>query len=173
MTQGHALIDFIKDSNGKIKRVVEVGVWKGHTTKRVLKACKEDISQYWAVDIWQKSNRWKYRSRSAEFWDERYFKVCKLMYWFPQLCVVRMDSITAAGLFTEKYFDLVFLDADHTYEALMNDIKTWLPLVRDGGLLTGHDYGGKHAGVKKAVDEIFGEEIEIKLPEYIWVKKVG
>ena len=34
-TQGHVLIDLIKDSNGKIQRIAEVGVWKSHTTKRL------------------------------------------------------------------------------------------------------------------------------------------
>jgi len=53
----------------------------------------------------------------------------------------------------------------------LDDIKTWLPLVREGGLLTGHDYGKKQ-GVKKAVDEYFGEGVELMLPEYIWIKKV-
>lgn len=172
ITQGHILIDLIKNSNGKIQRVAEIGVYKSHTTKRVLRKCKEDISQYWAVDIWQNSNHWLYRDRTPEFWDGLYFYACGLMYWFPQLCVVRMDSLTAARLFPERYFDLVFIDADHSYEAVKADIKAWLPLVKDGGLLTGHDYGGKKTGVKKAVDEIFGEEIEILPPERVWVKKV-
>lgn len=171
-TQLHALIDIIKNSNGKIQRVAEIGVWKGYTTKRVLRACKDVISQYWAVDFWKCSDRWNYRNRSLEFWDKRYFVVCRLMYWFPQLHVVRMDSLTAARLFPVRYFDLVFMDADHSYESVVTDIKAWLPLVNVGGFLTGHDYGGKHAGVKKAVDEQFGEGIEIMLPEYIWVKKV-
>jgi len=172
ITQGHILVDLIKNSNGKIQRVAEIGVWKGHTTKRVLKSCNDIISQYWAVDFWQYSERRKYRSRTPEFWDELYFRVCRLMRWFPQLHVLRMDSLTAASLFSDRYFDLIFIDAEHTYESVIADIKAWMPLIRDGGLLTGHDYGGKHPGVKKAVDEIFGEGIEILPPEGVWVKKV-
>ena len=170
-TQGHVLIDLIKDSNGKIQRIAEVGVWKSHTTKRILRACKDIVSQYWAIDFWQCSDHRHYRSRPPEFWDELYFHACRLMYWFPQLCVVRMDSLTAARLFPEKYFDLVFIDADHSYESVVADIKVWTPLVNDGGFLTGHDYEGKPTGVKKAVDEQFGEEIEI-FPERVWVKRV-
>ena len=166
------LVDIIKSLNKKELVIAEIGIWKGRTTKGVLKNCKDTISQYWAVDFWKCSDSRYYRSRPPEFWQELYFRVCKLMYWFPQLCVVRMDSLTAAKLFPERYFDLVFIDADHTYEAVMADIKAWLPLVNIGGFLTGHDYGGKKAGVKRAVDEIFGEGIEIKFPEYIWVKRV-
>lgn len=169
---GHILIDIIEDSNGKIKNVAEIGAWKSHTTKRVLRKCKEDISQYWAIDIWALSNHRKYRKHTPEFWDSLYFYSCSLMYWFPQLRVLRMDSITASNLFPENYFDLVFIDADHSYEFVMRDIKAWLPMVKEGGLLTGHDYGGRYTGVKKAVDEIFGEsEIEI-VPDVVWVKKI-
>jgi len=171
-TQGHVLIDLIKNSNGKIKIVAEVGVWKCHTTKRVLRACKDVISQYWAVDFWQCSDHRHYRSRTHEFWDGLYFYACGLMYWFPQLCVVRMDSLMAAGLFPKRYFDLVFIDADHEYESVVADIKAWLPLVNIGGFLTGHDYGEKYPGVMKAVDEQFGGEIEINIPECVWIKRV-
>lgn len=172
-TQGHVLIDIIKNSNGKIQRIAEIGVWKSHTTKRVLRACKDVVSQYWAVDFWQCSDHRHYRSRLPEFWDDLYFHACKLMYWFPQLHVVRMDSLTAAKLFPEKYFDFVFIDADHKYESVTADIKAWLPLVSVGGYLTGHDYDAKHPGVKKAVDEIFGVDgVEINNSESVWIKKV-
>lgn len=171
ITQGQVLIDLIKDSNGKIRRVAEIGVWRGRTSKEILEQCHDILSQYWAIDPWvqylQSPKRWA----SNEQWDEWYQNVCKLMCWFPKLHVVRMTSLNAAKLFPEEYFDLVFIDGDHFYEAVLNDIEAWLPLVRKGGLLTGHDYG-KKSGVKKAVDERFGEEIEIMAPEGIWIKKV-
>lgn len=167
--QGHVLIDLLKDFNRDDLKVAELGVWKSHTVKRVLKACGNTISQYWAIDFWQFTNHWNYRHRSTEKWNELYFYACKLMYWFPQLCVVRMSSTEASKLFTPKYFDLVFIDADHKYESVMEDIKNWLPLVKDGGLLTGHDYGGTKVGVKQAVDECF-DDVKI-VDAGVWIKK--
>jgi len=58
--------------------------------------------------------------------------------------------------------DLVFLDADHSYEGVRADIAAWLPKVRKGGWIGGHDYdngepGYDFSGVRKAVDEAFGD----------------
>ena len=53
--------------------------------------------------------------------------------------------------------DLIFIDADHSYEWVKRDINALYPKVRSGGILSGHDYGNENIGVKKAVDEVFGE----------------
>jgi len=170
-SQSGVLVDIVKNLNKKDLKIVEIGIWKSHTMKQVLKRSKDVISQYWAVDFWKFTNSWNYRHRTPEFWEGRYFNACRLMRYFPQIHVLRMSSLEAAKIFPKKYFDLVFLDADHTYEALMSDIKAWLPLVKDGGLLTGHDYGGKKVGVKQAVDECF-DDIELAQAT-VWIKKVA
>ena len=57
---------------------------------------------------------------------------------------------------------MVFIDANHSYEAIKEDLYLWKLLVRKGGILSGHDYkaGGKFPfwGVKTAVDEMFDQE---------------
>lgn len=54
-------------------------------------------------------------------------------------------------------FDMIFLDAMHTYEDVKADIARWWPRVREGGLMAFHDYGhNDFEGVKRAVDEVFG-----------------
>ena len=63
---------------------------------------------------------------------------------------ILQHSIVAAKLFDDLYFDYVYIDGDHSLEAVMNDMVAWFPKVRDGGVLAGHDYRGD---VKKAVDE--------------------
>jgi hypothetical protein len=64
---------------------------------------------------------------------------------------LRMASLEAATLYEDNSLDFVFVDATHTYDNVKLDIQAWLPKVKPGGLLTGHDYGG---GVKQAVDEL-------------------
>ena len=39
-----------------------------------------------------------------------------------------------------KTYDLIFIDADHRYESVKRDIRLAIPLLRDGGILCGHDY---------------------------------
>lgn len=56
--------------------------------------------------------------------------------------------------FEDDSLDAVFIDADHNYEPVKNDIKNWVKKVKVGGILAGHDYYGDHPGVKQAVDEL-------------------
>ena len=51
--------------------------------------------------------------------------------------------------------DVVYIDASHRYEDVAADIDFWLPLVKKGGIICGHDYSHKFQGVVKAVDERF------------------
>ena len=68
-----------------------------------------------------------------------------------------LGSLDAARLFADESVDFVFLDAYHSYEAVKADITHWLPKVKPGGVLAGHDYFGNPAvwpGVRKAADEL-------------------
>ncbi len=52
--------------------------------------------------------------------------------------------------------DVVFIDGDHRYEAIRQDLATYRVRVRPGGILAGHDYGrADWPGVQRAVDEAF------------------
>lgn len=149
----------------KTKKMIEIGVWKGHFTKRILGNPKvaKTMKEYWAVDTWEVLDPIHGRlSRvDQEKWDDVYRYCCNLMMYFPQLKIMKMKSLEAIKIFPKGYFDLVYVDASHQYEDVLEDIKAWLPKVRKGGLMTGHDYNhptrGDLAGVTRAVDEIFGK----------------
>jgi len=85
--------------------------------------------------------------------------------------------------------DLVYIDADHSYESVKADISTWLPKVRKGGIICGHDYTRQWPGVIQAVDETFDKkdlhfELDIckahitidnkhkKVDNFIWWRKI-
>jgi len=93
---------------------------------------------------------------------------------------MQMPSVDAANLIDDESLDFVFIDANHSYESVAEDIKAWFPKVRKGGIISGHDYNDKeymsfdpfyqidytmeiHLGVVKAVDEFFPKDA-IKLP---------
>jgi hypothetical protein len=52
--------------------------------------------------------------------------------------------------------DFVFIDGDHSYSGVMGDLSTWTPLIREGGLIAGHDWTRSAPGVAKAVKEFAG-----------------
>ncbi len=78
-----------------------------------------------------------------------------------------MSSMHAAAEIADHSLDFAFLDADHTYDAVRNDLARWWPKIKSDGILAGHDYEAPrdkrgHWGVKRAVDE-FASEMRIPL----------
>lgn len=88
------------------------------------------------------------------------------------------DSEVARRLIPKNALDFVFIDAMHSYEGCKKDLELWVPCVRKGGLLTGHDYGSRKDrlgkwGVKEAVDEFLSQfsSKAVVLEHYIWYAK--
>lgn len=94
--------------------------------------------------------------------------------------VYHMISRTAAMLFPEGGADLVFIDADHSYEGTLRDCFDWWPKVREGGWLGGHDFASGDPrfkfGVDTAVKEFstrIGAEFELDGGMTWWVRRAG
>jgi len=71
----------------------------------------------------------------------------------------RESSVNAAKMVANYSLDFVFIDAQHDYKSVRDDILAWRPKVKPGGLLCGHDYQPNFPGVVRAVDELISEPI--------------
>lgn len=80
---------------------------------------------------------------------------------------VQKSSMKAVKDVTDASLDFVFIDADHSYDAVRDDILEWSKKVRPGGIVSGHDYYENSRGllgVVRAVDEYVNEHgYELKL----------
>jgi cephalosporin hydroxylase len=75
--------------------------------------------------------------------------------------VVPTDSVKASKMFNGDSLDFVYLDSSHQYKPTLKEIKAWYPKLRDGALLSGHDfYSKENPGVQKAVKELLPEIIK-------------
>lgn len=99
----------------------------------------------------------KIEALSVDFWKHNHctfgdayikFRDNGVTPWF-----IEFDTAHAAGLYDNETVDFVFIDADHSYEGVMRDIKAWWPKVKSGGTFAGHDYEKGWPGVVKAVNE--------------------
>ena len=68
--------------------------------------------------------------------------------------VIQRESLSV----TEKEIpsnsiDIVFLDADHSYDTMIKDLPFWYNKLREGGILLGNDYSRRSSGTQRAVDE--------------------
>jgi hypothetical protein len=78
--------------------------------------------------------------------------------------IVESDSAHAAQLFQDGTLAGVFIDAAHDYESVKRDLAAWVPKVRAGGILSGHDI--EHEPVQRAVSEILPSATQVAC---VWV----
>ena len=91
--------------NNNIKKFAEIGVWKSHFMRSVLRSKASLIlKEYWAIDRWDLLGREHGHMgiRSKEDWDSLYLKACRYMPHFPQLKVVKMESKDASNIFRTR-----------------------------------------------------------------------
>ena len=101
-----------------------------------------------AVDDWR-------RNRTHRSYAIAYRRLQHL-----NVTIDRRSSMDAVGDVADASLDFVFIDADHKYTSVCDDIREWSKKVRIGGIVSGHDYyetRGQNMGVINAVDEYVAE----------------
>lgn len=145
----------------KMTSIVEIGSWQGRSLHALLSGCAYPV---WAVDNWDEELMAPYGSaREAK----EIFRIN--MAPFSNLTVLEMSSPEAAQRFKDGSVDMVFIDADHRYEAIKADIGAWLPKTEV--LICGHDFSPNWPGVEQAVREIFGDNFGVI--DHIWFKELA
>jgi len=88
---------------------------------------------------------------------------------YENYVLVKARSVEAAKLVPDESLDFVFIDGEHTYPSVTEDIEAWYPKVRKGGIFSGHDYYPRcgRGAVVRAVDE-FAEKTGLKLETTEW-----
>lgn len=158
---------------GRDARGVEVGVFRGVLSRYLL---RKGVSRLFMVDNWlpadeQPKHYKKTRDTCAGLAPDEAAANEALARQVAaasggRAVVLKMSSVEAARQINDGSMDFVFLDGDHSYEGLKADIEAWLPKVRKGGWLGGHDIDNPEppfdfTGVRKAVEEAFPEGVEL------------
>jgi predicted O-methyltransferase YrrM len=176
--------------------IAEVGSWKGMSTAILAKTVSDFHGKVFAVDHWQGNEGVPEHKQSQTTdmltlfrYNMRALNVSEYVY--PLV----MPSEIASSIFPDKSLDMVFIDADHRYEFIKQDIELWYPKVKDKGIIAGHDCEGRyatfgkfrkeieahlnedvivgicHPGVVKATWDVFGNDFQIEGDSSIWWKR--
>jgi hypothetical protein len=151
----------------------EIGVLNGNTSHRILGA--RLLLKLYMVDPWiapeKESSYFKSGDdnalKPAQEHDKAYRLTLKrVAFAGDRAIIMKMFSHEAEPKIEDGSLDFVFIDGDHSYIGVSKDIKSWLPKVKKGGWIGGHDYHHETRsnlqGVTIAVDEVFTKsEIEI------------
>lgn len=104
--------------------VVEVGVWRGDFSAHIRKNWTGKM--LYCVDVWPVREDMEHAA--------------KLVTASGAATMLHERSVDAAKGFEDGRFDLVYIDADHEYRNVKEDIEVWFPKVKDGGFLCGNDF---------------------------------
>lgn len=132
---------------------VEIGVSFGSFSKFMNEA--HEFTEFYCVDPWE------FNPQLTKNIDLAYQNTLKNLAPFGEKIHIRKAwSPKASEEFEDEYFDFIYIDGDHTYEAVKADMEGWWDKLKVGGIMSGHDYGWP--GVRKAVDE-FALEYGVKI----------
>lgn len=118
-------------------RGAEIGVWKGKWSARL---CKDNPALHMlCVDRW---------ATYAEYGDSRNredaltaaYEEAKTVLAHYRATIVRAASVDAARDVADGSLDFIYVDANHAETFVRQDLDVWVPKVRSGGIISGHDY---------------------------------
>jgi cephalosporin hydroxylase len=165
----HQLYDFIAESCQNNDILVEVGCAFGKSLMYLMEKLKihnKNVNLY-GVDIFKQFDDINNIDFPFGLNGKQYREICNdetLYYDFLynisnsiaksiKPTNIRTDSTNASLLFNDNSIFFVFIDADHSYEKVLLDLKAWWPKLKINGYLCGHDFVDKNENVGRAVEE--------------------
>lgn len=99
--------------------------------------------------------------------DSHYEEVKATLAQYSNCTLIRKTSDEAACIIPDN-LDFIFIDGDHSYLAVLSDLQNYVPKLKSGGLLTGHDWTCARSdfGVVQACGEYFTENESLFQPLY-------
>lgn len=170
--------------------MLEVGSWCGQSTSVLGRVVKRFLGHLFCVDWWRGNPGVGFMERAIAEGVDVYGVFWKRMQELgldDVVVPVRGRSDVVLPVLGDKFFDFVFIDGDHRYSVVKNDIVWGKKLVRSGGILCGHDLDrraeelevwwleehseddvadGVHPGVARAVSEVLGTRYSLE--DTIW-----
>lgn len=153
-------------------RILEIGCWTGHSTSILARHAKSKGRKVVVIDNFGGNKGTPLEEYAQQNNVKQIFlDNMKELNLLDSIILFDMDSDEAHEYLDNWSFDLMFLDAGHTYEQVRRDLKNYVHKVKNDGIICGHDYesdiydekhieedyvDGKHHGVIKAVNEMFG-----------------
>jgi len=125
----------------------EIGVQRGRFSHQLLR-CNPKLNLY-LVDPYLPFTHHDQR------WQDEQLDIAKdkLKHYKKNIRWIRKPSVEASHDIEDESLDFVYIDAMHDFDNVMLDILHWVPKVRKGGIVSGHDYEPYYScGVPKAVD---------------------
>ena len=166
------VLHFLGENDGRewlLKRLpkhsvgAEIGVYGGRFSELILRIVRPrklhliDPWKYEADPTYERSLYGGSQGQSQARMDAMYESVVKT-FQSRRVEIHREDSAACSARFPDNYFDWIYMDGNHQYEFVKQDLELYLPKVKSEGLVAGDDYAQDpnnwtKDGVTRAVNE--------------------
>ena len=142
----------------------EIGIFRGAFANSLVN--KIHPKEYHMIDPWEYRSGWKrydYNGKLLLSQDDVEWMVEDIRKRFdkPGIKIHRAYSYDVVNEFADGYFDFGYVDGNHNYHAVLQDMRLFYPKIKDGGVMAGDDWNIKGGRVKKAV-RTFTAEVGVK-----------
>lgn len=138
--------------------ILEIGSWQGKSTSYLARAAKDSANgRVFAVDHFKgnvgKENMYRVGNSAATSIYDMFNKNIYSLGLDDVVAAVPLSSKAAHAQLCGRTFRFIFIDGDHTYEGVSEDIKLFSPLLQPGGIMAFDDFDSTFPGLVKAVSE--------------------
>jgi len=151
--------------------MIEIGSFTGESTVMFAARFKKVISVDPFITYAVVSQISTLRKYKQDKWDQVMETFKERTKPFANITHLRLLSDEAVEKINEP-IDFVYIDGSHTYEQCKKDIQNYLSLIKENGIIGGHDYQKGFPGVVKAVNEVFGAPDIVFGTDGNWIKEI-
>ena len=72
--------------------------------------------------------------------QDKYYRVAKERLLKYNCSLIRKFSVDGAKDFPDESLDFVYIDGNHSLLYVLQDLYAWIPKIKKGGVISGHDY---------------------------------
>jgi predicted O-methyltransferase YrrM len=142
--------------------IVEIGVFGGVSILNIIDLCIANGTKIVGVDPWdltvpgdevsQKLSMLRFHKENLKNAHDNLRSICNKLVYEDHITLLKEFSHRAVNSFEDESIDLLYIDGDHSYDAVLMDLDLWYPKVKKGKVIWGDDFSNKKYGVKKAVN---------------------
>jgi hypothetical protein len=121
--------------------IAELGVFEGEFSKRIKEICEP--KKLYLIDLFEGYFGSGDKDGQNYHFVQLEHEMIKIIDFFkdsPEVEVIKSSTIDFLNTLEDNYLDMVYIDADHSYNSVLEDLRLSYKKVKIGGVICGHDY---------------------------------
>jgi predicted O-methyltransferase YrrM len=149
----HQFVKIINENQKEGMRVLELGTYDGQSSVRMIPTIEKNNGHYIAIDWFYgtKNPSWETKNSNPHYYDPnqsddtyaRFIHNISVAVnnpnWQEVVTVLRGRSDEVYNQVEDNSLDILIIDGDHRYSAVIKDIELYLPKLKNGGIIAFDD----------------------------------